>query len=184
MKSLLLSITLLSACPLCHALNNNNDQSTVNIRRIDIAVDSMLNIVINDACDRMSNDTVSGYYSVLMNEYKGGTLVKVVKSQADIYEIRDHWEGYAKVDGNAIVIDFGFSKFRPVFTDAADPLAIRLKRFDHDAHILDIKYYFILDETFAIYSPEFGWIWSDGCPDESYEKTHTSRRIYPKNLHI
>lgn len=166
MKRLLISITLLSVGLLCHALNNNDDLTTENIERINIAVDSMLNMVVNDAYNRMSNDTFSGYYSVLMNEYKGGTLVKVVKSQTDIYEIRDHWDGYAEVDGSAIVIDFGFSKFRPVFANSSDSLAIRLKRFDDSSHILDIKYYYILDDAFAVYSLEYGWIWSDGYPDE------------------
>lgn len=165
MKRTLLSITLLSVGILCRAQNDNN-LSTENIERINIAVDSMLNMVVNDAYKRMSNDTVPGYYSVLMNEYKGGTLIKVVNSKTDIYEMRDYWEGYDEVDGNIIVVSFGFSKFRPIFTSTSDPLTIRLKRFEDSTHIIDIKYYYILDDCYAIYSPESGWIWSDGKPDE------------------
>lgn len=159
-------IQLVGISLLCHALNNNNYTSTENIKRINIAVDSMLNTVVSDAYNRMSNDTVKGYYSVLMNEYKGGTLIKIVKSLTEIYEIRDHWEGYVELDGNAIVFDFGFSRYRPVFTNASDPLTIRLTRFNDASHIVDIKYYYILDDCYAIYSPESGWIWSDGKPDE------------------
>ncbi|MDE6548277.1 MAG: hypothetical protein K2L22_04690 [Muribaculaceae bacterium] len=166
MKRLVIFIQLVSIGLLCHAHNNNNDLSTVNIKRINIAVDSLLNTVVNDAYNRMSNDTVNGYYSVLMNEYKGGTLVKIVKSQTGTYEIRDHWEGYVELGGTAIVFDFGFSKYRPVFTNTADPLTIRLKRFDDSSHSMDIKYYYILDDCYAMYSPESGWIWSDGKPDE------------------
>lgn len=159
-------IQLVGISLLCHALNNNDYTSTENIKRINIAVDSMLNTVVSDAYNRMSNDTVKGYYSVLMNEYKGGTLVKIVKSQTGTYEIRDHWEGYVELGGTAIVFDFGFSKYRPVFTNTADTLAIRLKRFDDSSHIMDIKYYYILDDYYAMYSPESGWMWSDGKPDE------------------
>ena len=157
---------LLCVSLLCHALNSSTDQSTDYIKRIDIAVDSILNVVVNDAYNRMSNGTVPGYYSILMNAYKGGTLVKVVKSQTDTYDIRDHWEGYVELDGNVMVVDFGFSMFRPVFTNSSDSVAIHLKRFDDSSHIMDIKYYYILDDCYAIYYPESGWIWSDGIPDE------------------
>lgn len=149
-----------------HANNEYNDQSTTAINRVNLHGDSILNEVINDAYRSMSKDSVSGYYSVLMNEYKGGTLVKAVKTQTDVYEIRDNWQGYAELDGNKIVIDFGLSKLRLVFFSPSEPLTIKLKRFDDISHILDIKYYYILDNIYATYSPEAGWIWSDGKPDQ------------------
>ncbi len=166
MKKIVIIIKLLCLGLLCHSQNVYSGQSTMSINEVNLTVDSILNEVINDAYRRMSNDSASGFYSVLMNGYKGGTLVKAVKTKCDTYEIRDHWEGYAEVDSNKIVIDFGISKFRPVFITTSEPLAIELKRFDDISHIMDIKYYYILDDTYAIYFPESGWIWSDGKPDE------------------
>ncbi len=166
MKKILIIITLLCFGLLCHANNELNNQSTMTVNRINLHVDSMLNKVVNDAYRRMSKDSVPGYYSVLMNEYKGGTLVKAVKTQTDVYELRDNWQGYAEVDENKEVIDFGLSRFRLEFITPAAALTVKLERFVDNPHVGDIKYYYILDDIIAIYSPESGWIWSDGKPDQ------------------
>ena len=141
-------------------------QSTQTINKLDLSGYFILEEVVGDAIDRLSNDTTHLNLSLLMNEYKGGTLVKAMKTDSDALEERDNWEGYFEVNGKVVAVDFGASHYRPIFIYPSDPLIVSLERFEDNAHILDIKYYYVLDDEYAIYDPNEGWIWSDRKPDE------------------
>ena len=46
------------------------------------------------------------------------------------------------------------------------PLTVKTARMEDRSDITDILFYYILDDAYAKFSREAGWIWSDGNPHE------------------
>ena len=102
---------------------------------------------------------------VNMNNYKDGILLKINRFENPVFDPRLESAGFIEHNGQLIVfnlsLDYGFS-----FSNDRDFIEIETSVSDDSQDILDIRYYYVLENLFARFSPEAGWIWSDGKPDE------------------
>ncbi len=170
MKTLFTSISILILIciqPLIsHAYEGNNETaSTKIIRMIDISNDSILCRILEDATDPVRFGNQRAYYTLSMEKYKDGTMIRIERSNSDIFEAREFPFAYTMVNNQLVVFThtggYQIHDARPKETST-----IKIARKDEPSDITDILFYFMLGEVYAKFSPEAGWLWSDGKPDE------------------
>ena len=145
---------------------NANNISIEQLRYIELSSDSILSSILNDATDKVDYGSRPFFYSVCLNRYKKGTMIRIIRSRKDIFDKRSNILGYTIVNGSPIVFYEGVSKYKLKYSSAPNPYPIKLGYFDYIEDAEEVKYYYILGNVFARFSPEAGWIWSDGKPDE------------------
>ena len=100
-----------------------------------------------------------------MGEYHDGIMIRIEKSDSDVFEAQDFPFAYTTVNDRLIVFNhtgnYKIKDARP-----KESLTVKTARMEDRADITDILFYFILDNAYAKFSREAGWIWSDGKPDE------------------
>lgn len=136
------------------------------LKLIDISQDTVLSAILNDATDKVRYGKRAAYYSVCMNRYKEGTLVRLIRSYKDTFDRRSNILGYTLVNGHPIVFYKGVTNYPIKYTGDSCPKTFKLGKFNYNDDVDDVKYYYILGDIYARFSPEAGWIWSDGKPDE------------------
>ena len=132
------------------------------LKRIDLSNDTVLSNVLNDAINKNSN----AYYTVVMNRYKNGTLVRIIKSKGDMFDQRSNIVGYTLVNNRPVVFYRGVTNYAFNYSSDSIPLQFKLGTFDYTNDADEVMHYYILENIYARFSPEAGWIWSDGKPDE------------------
>ncbi len=132
---------------------------------MDISNDSTLCRVLENATDTVSFGKQRAYYTLSMHEYKDGMMIRIRRSNSDIFEAREYPFGYTMVNNQLIVIansgGYAIKDYRPKET-----MTIKIARKEDQSDITHTLFYFILDNEYAKFSPEEGWVWSDGKPDE------------------
>ena len=136
------------------------------LKLIDISQDTILSAILNDATDKVRYGNRPAYYSVCMNRYKEGTLVRVIRSYKDTFDLRSNILGYAFANDHPIVFYKGVTNYPIKYTGDSCAKTFKLGKFNYNDDAEDVKYYYILGDIYARFSPEAGWIWSDGKPDE------------------
>lgn len=149
-----------------HSHENTDDISIENLKFIDISSDSILSSILNDATDKIKYGSRPSYYSVCFNRYKRGTMIRIIRSRKDIFDKRSNILGYTMVNDSPIVFYEGVSKYKFKYISTPNQHPIKLGHFNYIEDAEEVKYYYILGNIFARFSPEVGWIWSDGKPDE------------------
>lgn len=139
---------------------------TEEVRLIDLTTDTVMYTILKDATDKIRYGNRPAYYSVILNRYKKGTIVRIIRSYSDVFDARLDILGYVKVNGNLIVFFKGLSDYELKYSQKSCNKSIRKGNFDYGKDSSDIKFYYILQDIFAKFSQEAGWIWSDGKPDE------------------
>ena len=136
------------------------------LKLIDISCDTVLCKILNDATDKVRYGNRPAYYSVCMNRYKEGTLVRVIRSYKDTFDLRSNILGYAFANDHPIVFYKGVTNYPIKYTGDSCAKTFKLGKFNYNDDAEDVKYYYILGDIYARFSREAGWIWSDGKPDE------------------
>lgn len=136
------------------------------LKLIDISRDTVLSAILNDATDKVKYGNRPAYYSICMNRYKEGTLVRLIRSHKDTFDLRSNILGYTLVNGHTIVFYKGGSNYPIKYADDSCLRSFKLGKFNYNDDAEDVKYYYILGDIYARFSQEVGWIWSDGKPDE------------------
>lgn len=154
----------------CHTEEKNSESQAevevMSLRMIDISSDSILSAIINDATDKVKNGERCFFYSVCIERYKEGDLVRIIQSRKNIFNSRPHMLGYTIVNDCPVVIYKGGSNYRVSYSEDPKPLSFTLGTLNYKDDVDQIRYYYILGDIYARFSPEVGWIWSDGKPDE------------------
>lgn len=135
------------------------------VKEIDLSSDSVLVKILEDVTDPVKYGTKDKYYTVSLEKYKGGVLVRVIASDSDIFDPRPFLSDYTLINGQLIVFQV-FSDYQFTYPERSDKLSIKTAVRNDLSYITDVKYYYILDGVYARFSPEAGWLWSDGKPDE------------------
>ena len=92
-------------------------------------------------------------------------MIRIERSDSDVFEARNFPFAYTIVNDRLVVFDhIGNYKIKDASPKA--PLTVRTARMENRSDITDILFYYILDDIYARFSREAGWIWSDGKPDE------------------
>lgn len=146
--------------------NYSNCTSLEQLQMIDVSKDSILSLILNDATDIIRYGDRPAYYSVCMNRYKKGTIIRIIRSKKDTFDNRPNILGYAFVNDRPIIFYEGVTNYKLRYSSTPNPFTFKLGKFDYLEDAEDVKYYYILDDVYARFSPEAGWIWSDGKPDE------------------
>ncbi len=89
----------------------------------------------------------------------------IERSEQDIFDIRAHPVGYTEVN-DRLVIFVNTYDYQLHFTSIPQTVEIKTARLDERPDIKATMYYYIMYDIYAKFSPEAGWIWSDGKPDE------------------
>ncbi|MDE6632935.1 MAG: hypothetical protein K2K23_08045 [Muribaculaceae bacterium] len=135
------------------------------MRRIDISNDTILCRILEDATDKVRYGERPAYYSISMGEYHDGIMIRIEISNSDVFEARNFPFAYTMINDRLIVFNHtGNYKIKDAWSKA--PLTVKTARMDDQPYITDILFYYILDNAYAKFSREAGWIWSDGKPDE------------------
>ena len=140
--------------------------NVVRLNMIDVSCDSILSTILDSATDKSKNDERTFYYSVWMNRYKKGTMVRVIQSRSDVFDRRSNILGYTIVNDQFVVFYEGVTDYHLKCAHATNELPFKLGKFNYNEDTDDVKYYYILGDIYARFSPHVGWIWSDGKPDE------------------
>ena len=136
------------------------------LKLVDVSGDSILNVILNDATDNVKYGNRPAYYSVWMDRYKEGTIIRIIRSRKDMFDKRPNILGYTVVNNCPIVFYKGVTNYPVKYAVDHHPLHFKLGSFDYCDDSEDVKYYYILADIYARFSREVGWIWSDGKPDE------------------
>ena len=164
-------IIVLSAYFLSTSIAAQNHESSEQIvieslKLIDVSWDTVLSKILNDATDKVKYGNRPAYYSLCMNRYKEGTIVRLIKSYNDTFDQRSNILGYTLANGHPIVFYRGITNYPIKYADDSCLTPFKLGKFNYNEDAEDVKYYYILGDIYARFSPEVGWIWSDGKPDE------------------
>ena len=135
------------------------------ISRIDLSNDPTMMRIMEDVTDPVKYGSRPTYFSVNMTKYKDGLLLRISRFKNPVFDPRLEPFGFIECNGQLIVfnlaLDYGFS-----FSNSRDSIEIETGISDYRQDILNTRYYYVLGNLFAHFSPEAGWIWSDGKPDE------------------
>ncbi len=170
MKTLFLSIlfaVIISLSPLtpyAYEGDNKTDSTTI-VRRIDFSGDSIMQIILKDATDAVRNGGRPAYYTLSMGEYKDGTMIRIEKSDSDIFETRGFPFAYTIVN-NQLIVCTSTGNYKIIDTSPKETKTIKIARMEDRTDITDILFYFKFGDVYAKFSTEAGWLWSDGKPDE------------------
>ena len=159
-------LCLISGMSYVHFDSSTDNTEIDKLRQVDVSCDSVLLAILEDATKNERYGNRPAGYSVCMNKYKSGTMVRVIRSEKIIFDRRQNILGYAVVNDSPVVFYGGVSDYRLSYTGAPHPVLLKLGKFDYNDDADDVTYYYILGDIYARFSPESGWIWSDGKPDE------------------
>ena len=139
-------------------------EGTQSIIRLDLSNDSTMMRIMEDVTDPVKYGSHTIYYSVNMTKYKDGILLRINRFKNPVFDPRLEPVGFIECNGQLIVfnlsLDYDFS-----FSNDKDYIEINTGILNDRTDVLGNRYYYILGNIFARFSPETGWIWSDGKPD-------------------
>ncbi len=144
----------------------SEDTVVEEINMIDVSNDSILCAILNDATCHSVDENAQYYYTIWMNRYKDGTIVRVIKSTNDVYDRRSNIMGYTFFNGQPILFYEGITNYPIQYANPPQSLFFKLGKFDYNDKDNEVEHYYILEDIYARFSAEDGWIWSDGKPDE------------------
>lgn len=146
---------------------DSNEYETRTAKMIDLSQYPILQKIITEELSNVTSTDKSGFYIVRYGRFKSGILMKISKYPHEILKNHMGFVGYSIVNGHRVLFE-GDDSYR--FEYIRPKNAIEIKRYtnkvpmDNDEFLLN--HYYILDDVYAKYSQEKGWIWSDGKPDE------------------
>ena len=134
--------------------------------KIDLSKDSILNAIFHEIVSEDVEHTE--LYEVTMNDYYEGTIIQVTKCGDEILDGSLLWDGYSILDNRKFVIDKIYSNYELYYSCPRQHELFRMIRYNKisSRKPVSIWFYYILGDIYARFSPEAGWIWSDGKPDE------------------
>ena len=134
--------------------------------RIDLSKDSLLDIIFQQVVSE--DDRHSQLYDVRMNDYQDGTIVLISNRCKNAFDGSLYWNGYAVVNGMRFVIARIYSNYNLEYVSSGQTESFKFMSYDNAScnQPTSSWLYYILDDIYARYSPDEGWIWSDGKPDE------------------
>ncbi len=150
--------------------NNNHEYIEIKykeLKRLDLSKDSIMGSILEEVTDRVRNGGRSAYYTVSIKGYQDGYLIKFQRSNQDIFESREHPFAYTEVN-NSILVFNNTNEYHVVYSSTDQPIKIKTATLDERTDIKATIFYYVLGNIYARFSPEVGWIWSDGKPDEYY----------------
>lgn len=147
----------------------NGDSVSVSVERlhrIDLSKDSLLNIILHQVVEEGNGH--SDLYDVRMNDYHEGTIVLISNRCNESFDESLYWNGYVVVDGIRFGIARIYSDYKMEYVLPEQTESFKFSSHDKASPNRPTSswLYYILDDIFARYSPDEGWIWSDGKPDE------------------
>ena len=146
--------------------NNTSDEIKIKeLKRLDFTNDSIMSKILDEVTDKVRNGDRCAYYSVSVNEYGDGYLMRIEKSYKDVFESRRYPFAYTEFNDRLIVFN-NLGNYPGHYSSIPQKVKIKTARLDEQTEENTIIYYYILDDVYARFSPEAGWIWSDGKPDE------------------
>lgn len=162
-------ISLLSPIKQYAVHDEANEVDTRTANMIDPSQDSILQKILSVELSTLSSesDDKDGYFIARYGKFKTGILLKISKYPHKILNRNMGFIGYAII-GNNIVFFEGDNSIIFKFSRPDHPVVIK-RYVDNNAEKNKeslISYYYILDDIYAKYSQEDGWIWSDGNPDQ------------------
>lgn len=164
--SICIILTFSSLPSLANELHIENNDS-IQLKRINIQKESVLYKIILNSIDQDSTKMYSDYYHIYIHEYKSGHFVKIIKSKYNMLKTTAPYIGYAMLNGYTII--FGFTNYDLSVTQKNNKKYFKSstkEQFFTSKSILKEWYYYIIDDIYAKYDHNVGWIWSDGKPDE------------------
>lgn len=142
-------------------------EDSIELRQIDIKKDTVLYDIILNSIAQDSVRTYTDYYHVSINEYKNGHFVTVIKSNNNLLKTTVSYDGYAIINGYTITFytaNYYLSRYTNHKTKYFK--SSTKKQFFSEDSIVEQWYYYIIDDIYAKYDQDKGWLWSDGKPDE------------------
>ena len=144
---------------------SKEDDSTATLRRIDISNDSILCRILEDATDKVRYGDTPAYYTISMEQYHDGLMIRIERSDSDVFEARNYPFAYTMVNDRLVVFEH-IGNYKIKYARPKASMTVKTARMEDRSDITDILFYYILDDAYARFSREAGWIWSDGKPDE------------------
>lgn len=148
------------------ARSDSDSISIKNLKQIDISGDTLLTSIFNDVSDKVKYGITPAFYTVIMNRYKQGTMFAILRSKKDVFSRLGVILGYTIVNDHPFVIYSGVTDYHIPYVNEPEEKPFKLGYVDLIDDTDMVKYYYILGDVYARFSPEAGWIWSDSKPDE------------------
>lgn len=134
----------------------------IELQKNSVLYDILLNTIVQDSLRNHAD-----IYHVNINGYKSGYFIWIVKSKSNMLKTTSPYSGYAMLNDYTFV--FGFANYKLNMSKNHNSRffkSSKAKQFFSEEAITTQWYYYILDDIYARFDPESGWIWSDGKPDE------------------
>lgn len=149
-------------------LNNTNnpidvahDIESVKLKQLDVSNDTMMNIILSDWNLNYSTATENASHSLIMSHYKNGRIIKIVTYSGPLVDNDYYYNGYIIWNERIIYSII----MHPKYDKRRKNISINTEK-KNSSDIINITYYYIIDDIYAKYDHNVGWIWSDGKPDE------------------
>ncbi len=144
-----------------------DDFTTFNLHPLDFSGDSIMTQILEDVTDNVKYGSHPAPCTVNMSKYKDGILLCIYRTQNDVFDRRRDPIGYTIVNNCFMVFASPYfaNTYNYKFLDNEESKIISGTYTDFKDRI-ESKYYYILGDVYARFSPEAGWIWSDSKPDE------------------
>lgn len=159
--NLLITLMSLNHSNIDISTQGGSDIQTVRLNQIDISKDTMIIKILNDWELYRPIGEGEASHSLIMSQYKNGRLIKIMTYKGTIADNDYNYNGYLDWKRNKILMSIIF----PNYCGQPKPISIATEK-KKASEIVDIHYYYIIDDIYAKYNQDQGWIWSDGKPDE------------------
>ncbi len=136
------------------------------LNKVDISNDSIISAILKEATGLNPDNTQQYYYTVYMNRYKKGTIVRIIRSGKDIFDERSNILGYEFINNQPVVFYKGVTDYPVPQANPVQSALFKLGKLDYNDENIEVYHYYIMGDIYARFSREHGWIWSDGKPDE------------------
>lgn len=134
------------------------------LSRIEIINDTLLQTIFKEVVSE--DEEHSEMYVVIMNDYYEGTIVEITKPKDNVLDQALYWNGYTLLNEGKFVIARIYSNYKLNYFEPKQTEMFRIACHNTSLSHSPKWFYYILGDIYARFSPEDGWIWSDGKPDE------------------
>lgn len=161
---LLLILVSASWLHVCSAWYDNVE--AIDLKKLDFSGDSIMPRILEDVTDNVKYGSHPAPCTVEMSKYDNGILICIYRSKSEYFDVGFPL-GYTIINNCLIVFRRpSYSDLYPFdFCKDSEKITINTTHPNFEQRT-DKKYFYILGDLYARYSPEAGWIWSDGKPDE------------------
>lgn len=136
-----------------------------NVPKIELSEKSVIWNIIEDYMRSDSLSDNGNYYFLIYSKYKNGTLVKCASNvDVNLKNIMGYI-GYTTINEKTVFID-GDGSYKFKFSNPPQNIQIKKATDWQSGTDPAYTYYYIIDDIYAKFSQQDGWLWSDGKPDE------------------